>query len=139
MENQPTPAVAGSVLIVEDSAVQLDHAASLCRQLGVAQIHTARNGKLGLDLLCALEPKPELVIVDMLMPVMDGISMIEAMHGADLHVPLAIASTMNDNVLRATESLISSFRLPFLGTLSKPIQPADLRAVLAAAVARSAL
>jgi c-di-GMP phosphodiesterase len=118
-----------SILIVEDSAVQLAHAAALCRALGIA-VHTARNGQLGLDLLTQLSPPPTLAIIDMVMPVMDGISMIEAMHEADIHLPLIIASTMNDGVLRSTAGLIASFGLPFVGTLPKPLQLPALEAML---------
>src|SRR3989338_7818389 len=61
------------LLIVEDEAVISKPLADEFRDEGF-DVHTAQNGKAGLEL--ALREKPDLILLDLLMPVMDGITMM---------------------------------------------------------------
>ena len=61
-----------SVLIVDDSGVQRSIGAALCREMRIRQIHQAEDGVAALALLDALPAPPDLLIVDLEMPNMDG-------------------------------------------------------------------
>ncbi len=80
----------------------------------------ARNGKHALDLLSG-GYQPNLIIVDLLMPVMDGMELIESLRSdARLaHVPVLVVSAV-DVPKRA--------RLPQTRYLRKPFRNADLLA-----------
>ena len=57
-------------------------------------LHHAKNGQEGLALYHAL--KPDLIVTDISMPVMDGISMIRAIREVDQQIPIMINSAFSD-------------------------------------------
>ncbi|HEV2700970.1 MAG TPA: response regulator, partial [Steroidobacteraceae bacterium] len=61
-----------SVLLVDDSAAQRAYAVALCQELGIREVREASNGLEALALLGALEAPPDLLIIDLEMPTMDG-------------------------------------------------------------------
>ncbi|OGE78979.1 MAG: hypothetical protein A2751_00755 [Candidatus Doudnabacteria bacterium RIFCSPHIGHO2_01_FULL_46_14] len=62
------------ILIVEDEIELLELITRELRQSGL-QVAAARNGEEGLE--AALAERPDLILTDMLMPVMDGITMLK--------------------------------------------------------------
>lgn len=61
------------ILIIEDEPLILKVYATFLEKKGF-EIFTAKNGKEGLK--TALEKKPDILLLDILMPVMDGMSML---------------------------------------------------------------
>ena len=84
-----------------------------------AEILVAENGEAGLELF--LKESPDLVVTDNLMPVMTGISMVEAFRNRNLQVPviLVTASMDTDLLVKAIDLGISSF-------LHKPVTAKNL-------------
>ncbi len=82
-----------TVLIVEDEA---DLRETLRDALvgNHYQVATAANGREALDLLLGRQPLPDLVILDLLMPVLDGIAMYRAMkqHPRLAAIPVVIST-----------------------------------------------
>lgn len=79
------------VLLVDDNADMRDYIKSvLCSRYKVI---TAHNGKKALELLSA-DLKPDLVLADLMMPEMDGISLLSEMKGNDktARIPVVILS-----------------------------------------------
>jgi CheY-like chemotaxis protein len=108
-----------TVLIVDDS----EDAHELFRmQLEHTRYHVigARNGKEALDLLNG-DFRPNLIIVDLLMPVMDGMELIDSLRsdGRLAEVPVLVVSGV-DVPKRA--------RLPQTLYLRKPFRKAELLA-----------
>jgi two-component system alkaline phosphatase synthesis response regulator PhoP len=60
------------ILVVEDDAMLLDTLAYILKQAGYAVV-TASNGLQGLDI--ARPEKPDLVIPDLMLPQLDGLSL----------------------------------------------------------------
>lgn len=65
------------ILVVEDEKNIREVLADQLKLSGY-QVTTAENGKIGLDL--ALKEKPDLILLDILMPVMTGDQLIEQLH-----------------------------------------------------------
>lgn len=63
------------ILIVEDEEAMLNALADSLKREGVTELFTARNGEDGLAL--ALKEHPDLLLVDILMPKMDGLTMLK--------------------------------------------------------------
>lgn len=63
-----------SILLVEDE-LPLRHAMSEKFQREGFTVFEADNGKVGLEL--ALKEKPEIILLDVVMPVMDGVTMLK--------------------------------------------------------------
>ncbi|MFN6997164.1 MAG: EAL domain-containing protein [Aquincola tertiaricarbonis] len=125
MESLKPPAVEAvrheAVLVVDDSTTQRQHAADLCRSLGVARIHEARDGREALDLLAALPASPTLMVIDLEMPVMDGFELIQQMSKRGLRIPFIVASAREGALVRAVEVMAATLGQPLLGGVAKPL------------------
>lgn len=118
-----------TVLFVEDDA---DVRLLLGRILGrrVGRVHTAENGQAGLEAFRAHQP--DVVVTDLLMPVMDGLTMAQEIksQGGDTPIVVITAHTDQDYFLRAIDIGIDKY-------VTKPVnQEALLEAVQQAALER---
>ncbi len=83
------------ILIVEDEEVIRKAYADELRDQGFA-ILIAKNGQEGLEL--ALREKPDLILLDILMPVMDGLTMMETLRNKNLYgknVPIILLTNLS--------------------------------------------
>ena len=122
--------VVASLLVVDDSAVQRAHTVALCRSLGVQMIYEAGSGAEALELFAMLVLPPELLIIDLEMPGMDGVELIQQLHQRGMSVPLIVASGRETALIHAVELMARNLGLPVLGGLRKPLMSAPLSAVL---------
>lgn len=92
------------ILIVEDEVVISKVYAEELRDQGF-EVITAVNGKEGLE--SALSEKPDLILLDILMPVMDGLTMMEKLRETNPYgksVPIILLTNLSAN----EESIIQS-------------------------------
>ena len=79
------------------------------------EVVTAANGRQGLERL--RERRPDLVLLDLMMPIMDGAAMLKAMRQdpACLDIPAVVMSSLPENaVAKAAEKTYAAFlRKPF--------------------------
>ena len=83
------------ILIVEDEEVICKAYADELRDEGFA-ILIAKNGQAGLEL--ALREKPDIILLDILMPVMDGLTMMDQLRQKDLYgknVPIILLTNLS--------------------------------------------
>jgi len=102
-----------SVLIVEDNPDLLIVIADiLCKYY---RVHTASNGREGLDL--TLKKHPNLIISDILMPIMDGMQMcIEIKKNlATCHIPIILLTAIDSQ-----ENIIKGFEIGADAYITKP-------------------
>ena len=117
-------------MVVEDSPVQRAHAVGLCRQLGIEMIYEACDGAEALQQLDMLQLKPDLMLIDLHMPVMDGVELITQMHERDWKIPTLVVSSQQLSILNAVQDLSSALGLPMLGSLPKPVRREQLASAL---------
>ena len=85
------------ILIIEDDMDIRELIAEILTDEGY-KIATAENGKIGLDYLvaCALEDRPDCIILDLMMPVMTGLQVLEELQNTYAHdlakIPVIIAT-----------------------------------------------
>jgi EAL domain-containing protein (putative c-di-GMP-specific phosphodiesterase class I)/FixJ family two-component response regulator len=120
----------GSLLVVDDSTVQRAHAVELCRQYGVPMIYEAASGIEALDLLGMLKLPPDLLIIDLEMPGMDGIELIQQLHERRFMIPLIIASSREASLIQSVETLARNLGLPVLAAMQKPLKTKPLSGAL---------
>lgn len=123
-----------SVLVVDDSEVQRRHIADVCRELGIARVDEAAGGEEALEILLAAHPPPQAVVVDLEMPGMDGVELIEAMQRRGLLLPLVVVSAHDGALIHTVEALAREMGMPVLAALHKPLA----LDVLAEALSRTA-
>lgn len=102
----PEAASSKKVLIVEDEA-PLRNAVSDILSFEGFQVFQAKNGQEGLDI--ALTEHPDLILLDLMMPVMDGLTMLEKLRedkewGKSASVILLTNINDPDKVAQATEA-----------------------------------
>lgn len=81
------------ILVTEDDNVLRE---ALTKKLGDSgfEIVESRDGRSGLDL--AVSEKPDLILLDLMMPHMDGITMLEELRKTDKSTPVIILTNMDD-------------------------------------------
>ena len=94
------------ILIIEDEA-PLRNAVSDILTFEGFQIFQAKNGQEGLEV--ALREHPDLILLDLMMPVMDGLTMLEKLRGDEewgKNAAVILLTNINDpeKVARATEA-----------------------------------
>lgn len=93
------------ILVIEDEQPMLEAIVDSLKQQGFS-ILTANNGKDGLTL--ALSDHPHLILLDIFMPKMDGITMLEALRsdswGED--VPVIILTNLNPDADATIKAII---------------------------------
>jgi CheY-like chemotaxis protein len=103
-----------TVLIVEDEFAIADLLEMALTDEGY-RVLTAANGRQGLTRL-AEGPRPDLVITDYMMPVLDGVGMLRAMRDTEAHrdIPCIVISSMpEDNVRERIDGYAAFVRKPF--------------------------
>lgn len=116
------------ILIAEDEYLVLMATKSYVEQLGHEVIGVATDGEIAVEL--ALEKKPDLVIIDINMPNLDGIDAIKKINET-LFIPSIIVSGYHDEQLinRATEEGVLYYLL-------KPIDIKELKIAISISMAR---
>jgi CheY-like chemotaxis protein len=102
-----------TVLIVEDEFAIADLLEIALTDAGYHVQHAA-NGHQGLERL-AEGPRPDLVITDYMMPILDGVSMLEAMRDTSARdIPCIVMSSMPEANIRDRVTGYAAFlRKPF--------------------------
>ncbi|ANN70706.1 EAL domain-containing protein [Bordetella bronchialis] len=120
-----------SVLVVDDSAVHRLHAASLCRELGIETVHQASGGVAALALLGRVSPRPAVMVVDIEMPGMDCIELLEQLLIRHITPDLVVASGREGAMIDSVVSVAGGMGFHVLAGLEKPLTVAGLSAALA--------
>ena len=124
------PAGPARILVVEDeSIIRIDIVESL-RGFGYDVVGEAADGEAAVAM--ATELRPDLVVMDVKMPKMDGISAAEKLHQARIApVLLLTAFSQKELVERASEAGVVAY-------IVKPFTPADLLPAVEIALSRGA-
>ncbi len=119
-----------SVLLVEDAALVAKMLAALLEEDGY-QVRQARSAEDALGLI--RQSPPELMLLDLILPGIDGVQLVQQLHEANLRVPFAVvtAATQPDK-LRELEGL------GVMKVFEKPIHSEDLRSFVQGFFARAA-
>ncbi len=112
--------MSAKILIVDDEHTIADTLAAIFRGVGY-EAFTAYNGRLGLE--AAHELQPDLVLSDVMMPVLDGVSMAMEIRRKlpEIAVLLFSGQASTIDLLKQAEQKGMHFEL-----LMKPIPPAEI-------------
>lgn len=126
----------GHVLVVEDALVNRMLLERLLREQGHA-VTAVEDGQEALDLLAgADDPAVDVVLLDLVMPRLDGYGTLERMKSEPrlAHLPVIVISSVDE-----LDSVVRCIELGALDYLPKPVDPSILRARLNAALAAKRL
>ncbi|MGB6826561.1 MAG: response regulator [Terracidiphilus sp.] len=113
-----------AVLLIDDDMVSREVTATVLTLNGYA-VHTAESGAAALEVLAAMKPAPEIILMDTQMPGLNGTALIKKMREQSEARILAISgSALPPEVIEATD-----------GFLIKPFEVEAMRKVLDRGVA----
>jgi DNA-binding NtrC family response regulator len=111
------------ILVVDDEPSMLKYLQTLL-EVESYKVITATNGEEAL-VRVQQSPLPDLVLLDVLMPGMDGLATLEKMREIHPHLKVVMLSCVSD-----TRKVVQAIRLGAQDYLSKPFQKAELEAVI---------
>ncbi len=118
------------VLLVEDHDFQRLLGVRLLTELGIGNVLQAAGGFEALDMLRAMDKPPDVVLVDLDMPGMDGVEFIGLIAQYRLAPAIAMVSAMDAALLHAVQVMAEALGLRVLGSVPKPISPDRLAHLL---------
>ena len=124
--DQVTP-ISGRLLVVDDERIQRMILVRAVTPLGYA-VDEAEN-LTGATLLLAAN-RYDAVVLDLSLGETEGISLLQALRGADCDPVLIFISRLDERVRNASVRLAENMGLRVAGTLQKPASPSALRALL---------
>ena len=77
--------------------------------------------------------EPSLICVDVVMPEMDGLELLKTLNERNCTAPILVISGYNKLYLHSAENLGEAFGLPYVKSMTKPLELATLRSALAEA------
>jgi len=114
------------VMVVDDSSMHR-YSAHLClRAFGVEQVYEAANGKLAMEQLAQLAQMPAVMLLDLEMPVMDGIEVLQQLAQLPHRPAVVLASSSDEVLISAVATMAEALGVTLLGAFRKPVNPADL-------------
>jgi len=121
-----------SVMVVEDHSFQRRVALLLLEELGLTSLSEAGDGKTALAMLEKAAAPPDVVLVDLDLPEMDGIEFIGHVASRKLARAVALTSALDPALLNTVQGMTRAYGLRVLGVIEKPLTAAKLADALGA-------
>ncbi len=118
------------VMLVEDHGFQRRLGLTLLADLGLTHLHDAAGGDDALRLLRGMERLPDVILVDLDMPGMDGVEFIGFIAKERLARSIAVVSAMDPALMHTVHMMAQASGLPVLGSIEKPLSRGKLSALL---------
>ena len=118
------------VLVLDDELFMLKLHAQMLANLGFASVSTAQSGHDALEQMEKDGAAPDLILLDLSMPAMDGLEFIRRLVDRHFEGRLVLVSGEDERVLRTVEKLAEAHHIRVLGHLRKPVEQDTLAILL---------
>ena len=108
------------LLIVDDSAIIRQAIQKHLMDFDIEVVGTAEDGKIALEVF--RETKPDIVTLDITMPEVDGLTVLEEMLKIDINVKVMVVTALSDK-----STGLKAIKLGAKSFLPKPFTPDKLR------------
>ena len=111
------------ILLVEDNIIEILKLKRAIEYLGMNhEVLEAENGEIALDSIKQEEINPDIVLLDLNMPKMNGLEFLAIVRNDESmrHLPIIILSTSNNN-----RDLMEAYKLGVSGYILKPLKYDD--------------
>ena len=118
------------ILVLDDEPVMLEIIRSTLSNLGFTDVATCDSGRQALDRLDGQGADPDLTLLDLNMPGMDGVEFLRKLVERRYSGSVILVSGADEQILQSAENLVHAHRITALGHLQKPVQPDALAALI---------
>lgn len=118
------------ILVLDDEPFMLRLLGRILQNLGFSAVATADNGLTALAQLDSPTTRPELILMDINMPHMDGVEFVRHLVERQFAGGLILVSGEDERVLQSVEKLVRAHQIAVLGRISKPVTPQHLGALI---------
>ncbi|MCE7914796.1 MAG: EAL domain-containing protein [Nitrosomonas sp. PRO4] len=118
------------ILILDDDTFILKLLTRMLAKQGYTSVTSCDNGRDALKKIDNTETRPDLILLDLNMPDMDGIEFVRYLVDRQYHGDLVLVSGEDERMLKTAEKLVHAHNIPMLGYLHKPVTPEKLAEIL---------
>ena len=118
------------ILVLDDDSFTLKLLARMLENLGYAEVSIRDSGRAALELVDSPDACPDLILMDLNMPEMDGVEFVRHLAEHRYTGSLILLSGEDEQMLLAAEKLVQAHKIPALGHLRKPVKPEDLAVLI---------
>jgi EAL domain-containing protein (putative c-di-GMP-specific phosphodiesterase class I)/FixJ family two-component response regulator len=117
------------ILVLDDESFMLKLLSRILANLGFTSVTLCDSGRGALESIDA-GPRPNLILLDLNMPEMDGIEFVRHLVERHYSGSLILVSGEDERMLQTAEKLVQAHKIPILGHLHKPVRPESLSLLL---------
>lgn len=114
------------ILALDDEPFMLKLLAHMLANLGYTSVSTCDSGHAALELIGSPNDSPELILLDLNMPEMDGLEFVRHLVERNFNGSIILVSGEDERMHQAAEKLAKTHKISVLGHLHKPATPAGL-------------
>src|ERR1700758_2565142 len=118
------------ILILDDDPFMLKLLTKTLAKLGFTLVTACDKGTVALEHVGDVSNAPDLILLDLNMPDMDGIEFIRKLVQHKYNGSLILVSGEDERMLQTAEKLIRAHQITILGHLNKPISSNKLNTLL---------
>ena len=118
------------ILVLDDDSFMLKLLTRMLAKLGYTSVVTCDNGSDALKKIDHIDTCPDLILLDLNMPDMDGIEFVRYLVDRQYHGKLILVSGEDERMLKTAERLVHAHKISMLGYLLKPVDPEKLSEIL---------
>jgi EAL domain-containing protein (putative c-di-GMP-specific phosphodiesterase class I)/FixJ family two-component response regulator len=118
------------ILVLDDDLFMLKLLGLVLANLGFSQVTTCDSGRGALEWIDSPNSPPDLILLDLNMPEMDGIEFVRHLVDRCYTGSLILISGEDERMLQTAERLVRAHNISAFGHLQKPINPEDISALL---------
>jgi len=118
------------ILVLDDDPFMLKLLQHVLSRVGYTDVTTQHDALAALDWIRGLPQPPDLILLDLNMPAMDGVEFVRHLVSLAFPGSLILISGEEVRMLQTVERLVQAHQITVLGHLQKPVQPELLSALL---------
>lgn len=118
------------ILILDDESFMLKLLGRVLLNLGFTEVTCCDNGQAALASFDSLNNPPELILLDLNMPEMDGVEFVRHLVERHFTGSLILISGEDERMLQAAVKLVRAHQISVLGHLRKPVKLEALSSLL---------